>query len=144
MGRRPLLERSGDDSGGFPADGKTTAPAAGDSRARSTISPGWPEGRGGGCGRLARRNVHLVEGKLNAPAGISLVGTKLKQRYDRLEPEAILDIRVRVVRNHVLVAGTVAFSRGGSRLAGGVIGLIGLVRIRCTGRVSFHGRLASR
>jgi hypothetical protein len=144
VGRRPLLERSGDDSGGFPTDGKTTAPAAGNSRARSTISPGWPEGRGGGCGRLARRNVHLVEGKLNAPAGISLVGTKLKQRYDRIEPEAVLDIRVRVVRNHLLGAGIVAFSRSGSRFAGGVIGLIGLVRIRCTGRVRFHGRLASR
>ena len=90
---------------------------------------------------LARRDVHLVEGKLNAPAGISLVGTKLKQRYDRLEPEAVLDIRVRIIRNHLLGAGIVAFSRGGSRFAGGVIGL---VRIRCTGRVSFHGRLASR
>ena len=93
---------------------------------------------------LARRDVHLVEGKLNAPAGISLVGTKLKQRYDRLEPEAVLDIRVRVVRNHLLGAGIVAFRRSGSRFAGGVIGLIGVVRIRCTGRVRFHGRLASR
>ena len=145
MGRRPLLERSGDDSGGFPADGKTTAPAAGDSRARSTSARAGRKVAAEDAGdSLARRDVHMVEGKLNAPAGISLVGTKLKQRYDRLEPEAILDIRVRVVRNHVLVAGTVAFSRGGSRLAGGVIGLIALVRIRCTGRVRFHGRLASR
>ncbi|MGA8350846.1 MAG: hypothetical protein WB773_23850, partial [Isosphaeraceae bacterium] len=63
------------------------------------------------------------------------MGTKLKQRYDRLEPEAVLDIRIRVVRNHLLGAGIVAFSRSGSRFAGGVNGLIGLVRIRCTGRV---------
>src|SRR5208337_3246902 len=64
---------------------------------------------------LARRDVHLVEGKLNAPAGISLVGTKLKERYDRLEPEAVLNIRVHVIRNHFLAAGIVAFSRPGSR-----------------------------
>ena len=55
------------------------------------------------------------------------MGTKLKQGYDHLEPEAVLDIRVRVVRNHLLGAGIVAFSRSGSRFAGGVIGLIGLV-----------------
>ncbi len=90
---------------------------------------------------LARRDVHLVEGKLNAPAGMNLVGTKLKERHDRLEPESVLNIRVRVIRNHFLAAGFVAFSRAGSRFAGGVIGL---VRIRCTERVRIHARLASR
>ncbi len=88
--------------------------------------------------------MHLVEGKLNALAGMNLVGTKLKERFDGLESESVLNIRVRVIRSHFLAAGIVAFSRAGSRFAGGVIGVIGLVRIRSTERVRIHVRLASR
>jgi hypothetical protein len=75
---------------------------------------------------------------------MNLVGTKLKERHDRLEPESVLNIRVRVIRNHFLAAGIVAFNRAGSRFAGAVIGVIGLVRIRCTERVRIPARLASR
>ena len=53
---------------------------------------------------LARRDLDLVEAKLNPFAGISLMGMKLKAVEPLLEPKAILRIHAPVIRNHVLAA----------------------------------------